>query len=143
MRAKEYLSQIRVKDAKIDVWIREKEDMWRRMRSLNSPKYDGVSVQSSKDPDKYGAMWAKIDAKERKINKEIDALVDAKKKIMKEIQDIQDERLMEILMRRYVSCQKLEDIAKEMNYTHQWIRELHGQALLEFERVHPEIFHVV
>ena len=139
MRAKEYLSQIRIKNAMIDIWIKEKEEMWRRMRSLNSPQYDGISVQSSKDTDKYGAMWAKIDAKERKINKEIDALVDAKAKIMKEIQEVPDERYVEILMRRYVSCQQLEDIAKEMNYTHQWIRELHGQALIDFELTHPEI----
>ena len=139
MRAKEYLSQIRIKDAMIDVWIKEKEEMWRRMMSLNSPQYDGVSVQSSKDPDKYGAMWAKIDAKERKINKEIDELIDAKAKIIHEIQDVPDERFVEILMRRYISCQKLEDIAKEMGYVHGWIRQLHGQALIAFEHVHPEI----
>ena len=79
------------------------------------------------------------DAKERKINKEIDELIDAKAKIMHEIQDVPDERFVEILMRRYISCQKLEDIAKEMGYVHGWIRQLHGQALIAFEHVHPEI----
>lgn len=139
MRAKEYLSTIRLKNVMIDTWINEKENMWRQMRSLNSPQYDGISVQSTKDPDKYGAMWAKIEAKERKINSMIDELVDAKEKIMNEIRELEDERYVEILMRRYASCQKLEDIAKAMNYTYQWAREMHGQALIEFELTHPEI----
>lgn len=139
MRAKEYLSQIRIKNAMINVWIQEKEELWQRMMSLNSPRYDGVSVQSTKDPDRYGNMMARISQKEEKINQEIDDLVKAKEKIMGEIREITDERFVEILMRRYVSCQKLEDIAREMHYAHGWVRQLHGQALIEFEQVHPEI----
>lgn len=139
MTAKEYLMQIKRKDIMINTLIQQKDDMWRQLYSLTSPQYDSVSVQSTKDPDKYGALWAKIDEKEQKISKAIDQLADEKQRITREIDVLEDERYVEILLRRYIHMQKLEDIAKEMNYSYDRIRHLHGLALLEFARVHPEI----
>lgn len=134
--AKEYLLQIKRKDIMINSLIRQKDDMWAQLYSLSSPQYDNVSVQSTKDPDKFGSLWAKIDEKERRISREIDLLADEKQRIMKEIDALEDERYVEILLRRYVHLEKLEDIAKGMNYSYDRMRHLHGLALLEFARVH-------
>ena len=139
MQAKEYLLQIKHLDLMITAWIQQKEAMWSQLYSLSSPKYDGVAVQGTKDPDKFSEMWARIDVKERKICKEIDRLADAKQRITEEIGRIEDTRYVEILLRRYVQMQKLEEIAREMHYSYDRIRHLHGFALLEFERVNPHI----
>ena len=139
MQAKEYLLQIKHLDLMITAWIQQKDDMRSQLYSLSSPKYDGVAVQGTKDPDKFSEMWARIDQKERKICREIDKLADAKQVITEEIGRIEDTRYVEILLRRYVQMQKLEDIANEMSYSYDRIRHLHGFALLEFERVNPHI----
>lgn len=139
MTSKEYLSQIKHMDIMITAWIEQKDALWRQMQSLTSPQHDGVSVQSTKDPDKFGEMWARIDEKERKISKQIDQLTDAKEAITKEIGMIDDTRYVEILLRRYVSMEKLEDIAEAMHYSYDRVRHLHGMALLEFSRIHPHI----
>ena len=139
MTPKEYLTQIKHLDLMITAWIEQKEAMWSQLRSLSSQMYDGVSVQGTKDPDKFGELWARIDQKERKICREIDKLADAKQVITEEIGRIEDTRYVEILLRRYVQMQKLEDIANEMSYSSDRIRHLHGFALLEFERVNPHI----
>ena len=110
--------------------------MWAQLYSLSSPQYDGISVQGTKDPDKFGALWAKIDEKERRISQAIDELADEKQRIMKQIDAINDERFVEILLRRYVHMEKLEDMAREMNYSYDRMRHLHGLALLEFGRIH-------
>ena len=81
----------------------------------------------------------RIDEKERKITKQIDQLTDAKEAITKEIGMIDDTRYVEILLRRYVSMEKLEDIAEAMHYSYDRVRHLHGMALLEFSRIHPHI----
>lgn len=131
--------QIKHKDIMITAWIEQKDAMWNQLRSLSSPQYDGVKVQGSKDPDKIGTLWGKIEDKERKICKEIDRLADIKQAITREIGMLEDTRYVEILLRRYVQMQKLEDISREMNYSYDRIRHLHGLALLEFARVHPHI----
>jgi len=113
--------------------------MWHQLYSLSSPKHDGISVQGTKDPDKFSELWARIDEKERKICREIDKLADTKQRITEEIGRIEDIRYVEILLRRYVQMQKLEDIANEMHYSYDRVRHLHGFALLEFERVNPHI----
>jgi len=35
---------------------------------------------------------------------------------------------------RYVEYKKLEEIAVDLNFTYQYVRELHGHALQEFTR---------
>ena len=136
MKAKEYLLQIKRKDIMINSLIKQKDEMWAQLYSLSSSQYNGTSVQGSKDPDKFGALWAKIDEKERKISQAIDELADEKQRIMKQIDAIEDERFVEILLRRYVHMEKLEDIAREMHYSYDRMRHMHGLALLEFDRIY-------
>ena len=139
MTPKEYLMQIKHLDLMITAWIQQKDAMRNQLYSLSSPKYDGITVQGTKDPDKFSEAWARIDEKERKICRAIDKLADAKQIITDEIGRLEDTRYVEILLRRYVQMQKLEDIANEMHYSYDRVRHLHGFALQEFERVNPHI----
>ena len=139
MSPKEYLLQIKHMDLVITALIEQKDAMRAQLESLTSPQYDGLSVQKTATVDKIGESLAKIDEKERRICQEIDRLADAKAAITQEIADIEDTRYVEILLRRYVSMEKLEDIAKAMSYTYDHLRHLHGLALLEFDRLHPQI----
>jgi hypothetical protein len=54
------------------------------------------------------------------------------------ISQLTDARYIEVLHRRHICFEEWEQIADAMGYTVRYIQQLHGQALIEFERVHHE-----
>ena len=73
------------------------------------------------------------------INAEIDKFVDEKHLIINQIQALNDPKHIELLYKRYVEFKRLEAVAVEMNYTYQYIVELHGYALKEFQSTHENL----
>lgn len=73
------------------------------------------------------------------IDSEIDSFVDKKHRIINQIQSLQNVNHTSLLYKRYVEFKRLEVIAVEMSYTYQYIRELHGHALQDFERTYPNL----
>ena len=47
--------------------------------------------------------------------------------------------IKDIHYKHYVEFKRLEAVAVEMNYTYQYTRELHGFALLDFERTYKNL----
>lgn len=76
---------------------------------------------------------------EKEINREIDVFVDKKHKIINQIQGLKNPIHIKILYGKYVEFKNLYDIAYEMNYTYQYIREVHGHALLAFEKTYKNL----
>lgn len=138
MRAKTYLSQIKTLDIEINNWIDQLHSMKQKAYSLSSTNYDSPRVQGTQDPDRIGNMVARIAEREDKINAKIDELAELKERITYEIKEIDDNRYVEILFRRYVQMQSLKRIAKEMGYSYERMRHLHGHALVAFESRHTK-----
>ena len=46
---------------------------------------------------------------------------------------------IKLLYLKYVKAQKLEQIADEMNYTYQYVREMHRAALKEFSQTYTNL----
>ena len=67
---------------------------------------------------------------EAEIDKEIDGFVNKKHQIINQIQ---------VLFKRYVEFMRLEVVAVEMGYTYQYTRDLHGNALRNFERSYTNL----
>ena len=61
--AKEYLEQVKVKEAVIKNLERDRTNLVAMMYSMGGAG-SGERVQSSKDPDKFGTLYGKIDEKE-------------------------------------------------------------------------------
>lgn len=131
MTAKEYLSQVKSKDAEIDNLQADKEGLIAMMYSLGGIG-DGERVQSSRNNDKFGTLYSRIDEKEREITEKIDKLIDFKLKVSEEINALPDDRYKKLLHKRYIQFKSWEMIAVELGYTYAYVIELHGYALQEF-----------
>lgn len=138
MTAKEYLQQVKRKDAAINNLQRDKECLTQMMYSLGGAG-DGERVQSSRNNDKFGTLYSRIDEKEREMTEKIDALVDFKLKVSEEINALPDDRYITILHKRYICFDSWERIAIDMQYNVRYVQHLHGQALVDFEKMYPEL----
>lgn len=138
-RAKEYFAQIR----KTDRLIQRLTDTVNTLRSgLTSQSYElkPDKVQTSGAKDTLGETIVKIMSLEDDINARIDELVDMKQEAFTMINRIPDLDQQNILIGRYIQLKKWEDIALELNFSIQWVYELHGKGLLAFSQMNSEFF---
>lgn len=138
MTAKEYLQQVRSKNSEINNLMGDKEQLRELMYSFGGSP-EGERVQSSRNNDKLGSLYARLDKKEREITEKIDNLIDFKSKVSSEINQLCDGRYKEVLYKRYIQMKTWELIAVELNYTYNYVIQLHGQALLEFQKCHKNL----
>ena len=138
-RAKDYFAQIR----KTDRLIQRLTDTVHTLRSgLTSQSYElkPDKVQTSGAKDTLGETIVKIMSLEEDINARIDKLVDMKQEAFTMINRIPDLDQQNILIGRYIQLKKWEDIALELNFSIQWVYELHGKGLLAFSQMNSEFF---
>ena len=136
-RAKDYFSQIR----KTDRLIQRLTDTVNTLRSsLTSQNYElkPDKVQTSGAKDTLGETVVKIIALEDDINARIDELVSMKQEAFTIINRIPDLDQQNILIGRYIQLKKWEDISEELNYSMQWVFELHGKGLLAFAKANSD-----
>ena len=133
MKAKEYLQQLKRLDTLINQKIQELGEL-RAMSTVGSVDYSKERVQSNHSQDApFVSVIYKIIELEEEINAEIDKFVDEKHLIINQIQALNDPKYIEILYKHYVEFKRLEVVAVEMNFTYQYVVELHGYALKNFE----------
>lgn len=138
-RAKDYFAQIR----KTDRLIKRLTDTVFTLRSsLTSQSYElnPDKVQTSSPKNTLEETVAKIVDLEADINRRIDELVDMKQEAFTMINRIPDLDQQNILIGRYIQLKKWEDIALELNFSIQWVYELHGKGLLAFSQANSEFF---
>lgn len=138
MTAKEYLNQIREKDAAINRMIRQKENLKGMLYTIGSPG-TGEKVQTSKSgSSRYEELFAKISEKEDEINNEIDDLVGLKIRICKQINELPDDVHISVLYERYVELKSWNQISDDMNYNVRYLFHIHGAALNEFYQMYEQ-----
>ena len=136
-QAKEYFAQIR----KTDRLIQRLTDTVNTLRSgLTSQSYKlkPDKVQTSGAKDTLGETIVKIMSLEEDINARIDELVSMKQEAFTMINRIPDLDQQNILIGRYIQLKKWEDISEELNYSMQWVFELHGKGLLAFAKANSD-----
>lgn len=142
MKTKEYLSQVHVLDKKIEQRFNDAEEMFQLAFGLKSQDYSGERVQTSPDPDRQLNLIRRYIEIEQEANRMLIQFMDLRHKIVSEIQELEDTRMVELLYLRYVRYMRLEEIADTMRktdgepYSYDHIRRLHGLALQEFEKCH-------
>lgn len=132
MTAREYLDQIRVLDARIDVLLQEKKVI-RESILPGSISYRD-KVQNSPDPDPYGTWVCRMEEKEAEIAREIGALSDLRLEVTRRIGEMKDARYIRVLYLRHVQLEAFRKIADDMGYSPKYIRNLHKLAFREFEK---------
>lgn len=140
MKAKEYLQQLQRLDTMINQKIKELGDLRLMSQSVGGIDYSKERVQSSPSGDApFVKPVLRMIELEQEINAEIDRFVDKKHEIINQIQALQNQKHIDILYKHYAEFKRLEIVAVEMNFTYQYIVELHGTALKEFQLTHENL----
>ena len=133
-RVKSYLRQIKILDTKIN----------RRMEQLSEIKSLATRVTSVITPDRVqtsgpgnnleNAMVRYLDI-ENEVKKTIDEYVETKNRIIKEIEQLSDDRFISVLSMRYLDYLPWEDIADELYMSERQVFRIHGKALIAFSEL--------
>ena len=89
-------------------------------------------VQVSKQGNRQEDLIIKIIDLEKEITKDIDRLIDEKRKA-KTVIDKLDGSYRLVMSMRYLECMKWEEIAYRLGYSIQAVYKIHGQALKRVE----------
>ena len=128
MTAKEYLSQAKYLDTRINSKIRQVSDL-NDLATNASSALTGMPRNPNHGRSTMADCVAKIVDLQAEINADIDALVDLKREIGAAIKAVDDVELQTILEKRYLCFQPWEKIAASMGYDIRHLYRLHGHAL--------------
>lgn len=135
MTAKEYLEQVGEIDSIIKRLERERDELRADLYRVGSPANMGERVQSSKSGDTFFRLIAKIDKKDREIQREMVRLVDMKNRIIRQIERLKNEDHRAVLIYRYVMGLHWNEIAEQMHYSIRSCHNKRDEALRAFAKV--------
>lgn len=132
MTAKEYLSQARYLDARINTKIKQLEALNTLATSATSV-LTGMPHSPNKATSKMADIMDKIVDLQAEINRDIDALVDLKGEMRSKLEMVPAEDYKAILEMRYLCFMSWEQIASNLGLSVPYTYKLHDRALKGFE----------
>ena len=132
MTAKEYLSQARYLDARINTKIKQLEALNTLATSATSV-LTGMPHSPNKATSKMADIVDKIVDLQAEINRDIDALVDLKGEMRSKLEMLPAEDYKAILEMRYLCFMSWEQIASNLGLSVPYTYKLHDRALKGFE----------
>lgn len=129
MTAKEYLSQARYLDMRIQSKIQQVESLNDLATSATSV-LTGMPHNPNKATSKMADAVCKIVDLQEEINHDIDALVDLKREIVTVIKGVENKEYQTLLEKRYLCFMTFEQIAVDMGYDLRYLQKLHSRALM-------------
>lgn len=135
MKTQDYLKQIERLDRMIQNKLSEINHLKTIATSITITPKD-VNVQISSDKDRMGSAVAKLIDLEKETDKLIDDYIDKRKRIIEQIDSMEDTNMYHVLSEKYVNRKDLSVISVEMGYSFKQVCRIHGNALVEFERIY-------
>ena len=132
MTAKEYLSQARYLDARINTKIKQLEALNTLATSATSV-LTGMPHSPNKATSKMADIVDTIVDLQAEINRDIDALVDLKGEMRSKLEMVPAEDYKAILEMRYLCFMSWEQIASNLGLSVPYTYKLHDRALKGFE----------
>ena len=132
MKAKEYLSQARLLDQRINIRLEQVTSL-RNLAAKASSTLSDVAPSSMRNIHRMEDIIMKIIDLENEINADIDDLVDLKREIIAAIHSIRDVEYRTVLELRYLCFKPWEQIAVEMDCGIDNVYKLHQKALKKLE----------
>lgn len=133
MTTKEYLGQISRLTRQIDNKLVELYQ-FRTLATSITISTGGEHIVSSPTNDKMDNTVIKIMQMEEEIDKEIDKLVNIKKKIIEKIDNMEDENHYNVLFLKFVGKKTFEWIAEDMHYSKRQVIRIYKESLIAFEQ---------
>lgn len=107
----------------------DEKKKWKEKAEAISPVYSDMPKAGG--CDKIQNAVCQIVDLEQDINREIDAQIDLRRRIKAAVKQMDDEKLRDVMMYRYIDGLKLEEIAIEMSYSYMQTYRLHKKAISE------------
>lgn len=139
MNAKDYLGKVRDMDEGINEKIEELSRLKSLLYSPPGANTEGERVQRSINPDKIGALVAKIVDLEKEIDRMTDDYVDFKKSVSDELRKIENDRYRKALFIKYVKLSGNREISKELGVSEVAARQIQVRAIKTFEKIYHNI----
>jgi DNA integrity scanning protein DisA with diadenylate cyclase activity len=136
MQAKQYLRKIKRLDSFAKTMKEELEELKARAESVGCLNLSKDKIQTSMNPDKLSNDIIKLVMQEQKYKDALNALYEYKAEAEERIEGVSNDDYRLLLTMRYLRFKTFEEIAVEMQFTFQWICELHKRALIQFEELY-------
>ena len=140
--AKEYLLGLRRLDVRISQKISHLDYLRGMMESISGIDYEQERVRASTGTSGDGPFVRRIHdimELETEINRDIETLAERHRVMVAQILGMGNQTYSTLLHKRYVEHKSIRQIAAEMHYTYQYTRELHMQALKDFEKTYTNL----
>lgn len=134
MKAQDFLRQVRKLDLQITNKLIEKQQ-WRDIALGITANMDGERVQSSGGKSKMADAVNKCVDIEAEIDNLVDRLIDTKKEVIQAIEQLDSPTEYDVLHRRYIQFQGLQDIADHYRKDYGWATTTHGRALKSLQEI--------
>lgn len=139
MTAKEYLQQIKMLDVKAKNSGDRAESIRESMQRVKAVSYSDTRTRAERGErmtDKIG----KLEELEVQSVRDVVELEKKKTELVEEINKLSNPLHVRLLYLHYVKLMDWEKIAEEMGFTKRHIHRIHGNALMEFEKINQQIF---
>lgn len=133
MQTREYLSQIVRFDRMIENRKMEIEQLRSIATSTTIPPKD-VNVKSSSDKDKMGNTVVKI----VELEKETSVIISQRSKILRQIENVPDAKMYEVLYQKFVDNKPNKEIKLENITSVRRVQQILNDALKKFESMYGE-----
>lgn len=131
--AKEYLKQVETLDTKIQQKKIELDSLKDGAIGLGAFDYSREKVQTSASESMSGKVAKYVDL-ENEIHEDIERFTELRHKVIGQIHMLDDPKYINVLFKKYIEYKGLKEISKELGYSYDHIRRVHGWALLAFQR---------
>lgn len=131
--AKEYLKQVETLDTKIQQKKIELDSLKDGAIGLGAFDYSKEKVQTSASESMSGKVAKYVDL-ENEIHEDIERFTELRHKVIGQIHMLDDPKYINVLFKKYIEYKGLKEISKELGYSYDHIRRVHGWALLAFQR---------
>ena len=141
MRAKEYLGQLRGIMDNVNRRKAQLEELKDAAYSAQAIRYDGERIQNTGKNTTEERIFRYLD-KSQEIEDIIERYLAKKDELICQIEGLADsteensQNYATLLYKRYVECERLEQISVEMGYSYEWTRHMHKAALKAFWRMY-------
>lgn len=146
MTAKEYLRNIRDEQRELQRLSNKMESILLNNALPSGIRYDKIKVQTS--PEDPMDIFVRVSGLQEEIDRHVKKLKRNKQRAMRLIHKMDrtpdSSKCRQVLTLYYLTLKDDKrlmswlDVAEEMGYSEDWIKHLHGKALLEFARFYVD-----
>lgn len=134
-KTKKYLQQVYRLDREINALLFQRERLWQDRERCTSRLSVDPPSSSGSGTSPQEAVLSQISGLDQLINQKFEKLMARKREIFEHIYQMDPTIRRTVIIYRYLNFLKWEEIMIELGYEKAQVHRLHGEALVEFEKM--------